>query len=68
MPATRPDFWAQKFEQNVLRDQRALAALDRLDWRIATVWECAIRKQGASEVGKKIQAWLTDSMGNLKIE
>lgn len=59
-PATRPEFWAQKFEQNVLRDQRTLAALDQSGWRTAIVWECAIKEYGGEWVGDRIGEWLTE--------
>lgn len=44
MPNTRPEFWAAKFAANVLRDQTVVAELSRAGWRIAKVWECALRK------------------------
>ncbi|NEX92973.1 very short patch repair endonuclease [Caulobacter sp. 17J65-9] len=43
-PATRPEFWAQKFQQNVERDARARALLKQAGWRVATIWECGTRK------------------------
>lgn len=55
-PATRPDFWSEKFRQNVLRDQRNLAALRDRGWRVATVWECDIRRGG--EVIDAVAEWL----------
>ncbi len=45
-PATRPEFWAEKFRQNVARDQRDERALRELGWRIAILWECDIKKLG----------------------
>lgn len=42
-PATRPDFWAQKFERNVERDAENIAALQDLGWRVAVVWECGLK-------------------------
>ena len=43
-PATRPEFWAEKFATNVRRDRSACEALVADGWRVATVWECALRK------------------------
>ena len=43
-PATRPEFWAEKFAANVRRDRAAYDALVADGWRVATVWECALRK------------------------
>lgn len=39
-PATRADFWERKFRGNVLRDQRQMAELKRVGWRVIVVWEC----------------------------
>ncbi|MBY5314357.1 DNA mismatch endonuclease Vsr [Rhizobium leguminosarum] len=44
MPATRPEFWQAKFETNVVRDSTVRATLIEAGWRVATVWECALRK------------------------
>lgn len=43
-PSTRPTFWQSKFEANVARDDVVRAALLEAGWRVATVWECALRK------------------------
>lgn len=42
-PGTRTEFWATKFEQNVIRDQRNEFALCADGWRVAIVWECGLR-------------------------
>jgi len=39
-PATRADYWREKFEQNVARDRRNIAALQALGWEVLVVWEC----------------------------
>ena len=43
-PSTRPEFWQTKFEANVARDSGFRAMLLESGWRVATVWECALRK------------------------
>ncbi|MEW9570238.1 very short patch repair endonuclease [Rhodanobacter sp. Si-c] len=43
LPASRPEFWANKLEGNVARDRRAVDALLADHWRVLTVWECATR-------------------------
>lgn len=42
-PATRPEFWRTKIERNRANDEKAMAALLAAGWRVAIVWECAIR-------------------------
>lgn len=43
LPATRTEFWKTKITRNRLNDERASARLEELGWRVATVWECALR-------------------------
>ncbi len=57
-PATRPEFWQAKFDANTARDQRNRRKLLEAGWRVATVWECALRKGGEAEVVSKLDRWL----------
>lgn len=41
-PATRPEFWADKFATTVARDARNLAALETAGWRVLVIWECEL--------------------------
>ena len=42
-PATRRDFWALKFRQNIGRDKRQQRELRRMGWDVLVVWECETR-------------------------
>lgn len=42
-PATRPEFWQNKFDANVARDRKAAEALIQAGWRVETIWECEAR-------------------------
>lgn len=44
-PATRPDFWKDKIRKSVERDRRNMDRLLAQDWRVAVVWECALRDE-----------------------
>ncbi len=57
-PATRPEFWQAKFRANVARDRRAREALLDVGWRVATVWECALRGARAQETALALHDWL----------
>lgn len=57
-PATRPDFWQAKFAGNVLRDQRNRRALLDEGWRVAVVWECALRGARTAETVEALAGWL----------
>lgn len=41
-PATRPDFWKEKFKANVARDRRNEEELRRLGWTVIIGWECEV--------------------------
>lgn len=56
-PATRFEFWAEKFARNVDRDARNRQALQAAGWRIATLWECGVRQFDQDRVESLI-AWL----------
>ncbi len=45
-PKSRTDFWLKKLESNMVRDQLVKADLERLGWRVITVWECELREPG----------------------
>lgn len=58
-PATRPEFWTAKFSANIERDKRNVAALLENGWRIARVWECALKGDNVSRVADLVAHWLT---------
>lgn len=59
IPATRPEFWRTKFDANVARDSAVRAMLLENGWRVATVWECALRKADQNAVAAEIlTVWL----------
>jgi DNA mismatch endonuclease (patch repair protein) len=69
-PTTRREFWETKISGNIVRDRRNVDALLALGWRVATVWECALRGQGAdapSRVAEQITAWLGAEAPQLEI-
>lgn len=54
-PKTNPKFWAAKFEANVARDARNVAALRRLGWRVIVVWECRTGERSLDALVRRIQ-------------
>lgn len=59
VPATRPDFWRAKFEANAARDNAVRTRLPEDGWRVATVWECALRKPEQVEASTEaLSIWL----------
>jgi DNA mismatch endonuclease (patch repair protein) len=57
-----------KFEANVVRDNAARSALLAAGWRVATVWECAVRKPQHLEVAANLlAAWLRSGAAEIEI-
>ncbi|RMB08107.1 very short patch repair endonuclease [Eilatimonas milleporae] len=40
MPKTNVEFWRDKFERNVARDEQITKALEAAGWRVAVIWQC----------------------------
>lgn len=60
-PATRTGFWNDKFASNVERDAKHTASLVASGWRVATIWECALKKPKDSEPWlSTLIDWLTE--------
>lgn len=52
--ATRPksneEFWREKIERNIHRDEVTVAHLEALGWSVITVWECELGKNAESRI------------------
>ena len=59
MPAANRDFWLAKLEGNAARDLRHRAALRKLGWRVAVIWECETKQP--EKLARRL-ARLTDSL------
>ena len=42
-PKTRSEFWRAKINDNRRRDRKNERALNKLGWRVITIWECDVR-------------------------
>lgn len=70
LPATRSDFWRGKIEGNVERDRLVSGQLREQGWRIATVWECALKgkaRMPIEDVLRRLASWLQGSADSLEI-
>lgn len=56
-PKANATFWQQKFQGNVERDRRHVEALRALGWRVAIVWECAL-KHSVEDTARLVEEWL----------
>ena len=57
VPKNNAEFWANKFSANVKRDQVAVGRLHELGWRVAVVWECAVRAS-PQDAALLLRSWL----------
>lgn len=59
MPKTRPEFWTEKLQSNVERDQKSVAKLMDMGWRVLCIWECATRNHATVDsLGENISLWI----------
>ena len=74
VPKTRADFWKKKFAANVSRDAVVREELIKRNWRVATVWECALRNTEAlTQATEKVAMWLASDepqmeLGGLQVQ
>ncbi|MBI6630352.1 very short patch repair endonuclease [Pontibaca salina] len=67
-PSTRPEFWLTKFDANVARDRSVHDQLLDAGWRVATVWECALRRpEETAWAANLLAAWLRSSAAEIQI-
>jgi DNA mismatch endonuclease (patch repair protein) len=61
LPGTRTEFWTAKIARNRANDHRTIAALRSSGWRVAVIWECALkgpRRLGPEKVTARLTRWL----------
>jgi DNA mismatch endonuclease (patch repair protein) len=68
-PSTRTDFWRSKIERNRTNDTRAIAALLTQGWRVAIVWECALRSGAATREAtlQRLAAWVPSPSASVEL-
>lgn len=60
-PSTNVAFWRTKILRNRFVDRRVFRQLKRAEWRILTIWECALKGADRAELAGVIEAagrWL----------
>jgi DNA mismatch endonuclease, patch repair protein len=62
------NFWQDKFRQNVERDRANEQALAAAGWRVATVWECGLRRaESVEETAGRLIQWLRSSDASIEL-
>jgi len=70
-PKTRPEFWRAKLGRNCEVDRVAEDRLGSLGWRVAIVWECALKGNERMPVDHVIDCmalWLTSTEARLTLK
>jgi len=73
-PVTRKTFWKKKLTRNHEKDRETLFELNRIGWRVATIWECSFRGPGINKqkeiakICKKVVKWLESKKVLLEIK
>jgi len=64
LPQTRKEFWQAKIAGNIQRDIIARDKLLAAGWRIAVVWECALKGRHRLSIDvliSELSAWIADA-------
>ncbi len=64
-PATNEEFWKEKNNKNVARDQKNTISLKELGWKVLTVWECELNTK---EKISKILSTLVDEIKGIETD
>lgn len=67
IPKSNVEFWSSKIEGNSARDIRNEEEMLELGWRIAVVWECAVRPLSRDATLKTLAGWLRNGEPRLEI-
>ncbi|RWN64210.1 DNA mismatch endonuclease Vsr [Mesorhizobium sp.] len=66
-PGTREEFWQSKFVSTVDRDRRKQGELMIAGWRVAVVWECALRAGAVDTAAAGLADWLRGTSSHLEV-
>lgn len=70
-PKSRTEFWVDKIHANVARDVANRQLLRSSGWRVATIWECALKGPGKLPIDKvlnDVSGWLRRVEPEIEIE
>lgn len=67
-PASNRKFWLEKLQGNAERDHRNRRELAALGWRVAVVWECALKGEHTARGLARLERWIAGAGAFLEIE
>ena len=63
-PKNNAEFWKEKINKNVARDQRDYELLGKDGWHVIVVWECELKKHSADQTLARLNESLKKSLRN----
>ncbi len=69
-PKTKGEFWKQKINSNIARDRKQLLALADSGWRVAAIWECALKgrtRLPIEVIAERCAIWLESNENELRL-
>lgn len=61
IPKTRTEFWMNKINGNVERDEMTIKQLREMNWNVIVVWECELKKDPISRLKYLLEQILDNS-------
>lgn len=49
VPKTKTEWWLNKINGNIANDNKAIATLEALGWKVKVIWECGLKKGKVEE-------------------
>ena len=65
-PKSNPEFWNEKFSNNIVRDVKTNWELSLQGYRVATVWECSI-KNDLERTLERLKAFIVSDEESIEI-
>ena len=65
-PKSNPEFWNEKFENNVVRDIKTSWKLSLMGYRMATLWECSL-KEDLERTIERLKVFITGDEESIEI-
>ena len=65
-PKSNPEFWNEKFENNVVRDIKTSWKLSLMGYRVATLWECSL-KEDLERTIERLKVFITGDEESIEI-
>ncbi len=57
-PETNKDFWKNKIETNIARDNKKTATLESMGWKVITIWECELKTKVREQTLQNLIGWI----------